>query len=162
MDMVDVATEPAGSRQGGGWTTKASFHALSKRLLHAMMTNDSFTVVMGGHSAAAGHGNHFLQSYMMQFHKVMEPIFKRLGMNLITRNIAHGGLGTMQNALGSKSLYGDNVDMMVWDSGMTENDDPSFDLFCRQALLGGKRAPVLWSTGKFNVLKDLHMNVDGK
>jgi len=159
-DKLDVATERSGSMAGGGWTTKASFHGLVKRLLHAMMTNDSFTVVMGGHSAAAGHGNHFLQSYMMQFHKIMEPVFKRLGMNLITRNIANGGMGTMQNALGSKSLYGDNVDIMVWDSSMTENDDPSFDLFCRQALIGGKRAPVLWSSGKFNVLKDLHLNAD--
>jgi hypothetical protein len=33
-----------------------------RRVLHAVMTEDTFTV-MGGHSAAAAHGNHFQQSY---------------------------------------------------------------------------------------------------
>ena len=32
----------------------------------------------------------------MQFHFLMEPIFDKLGMNLITRNMAMGGLGTIQ------------------------------------------------------------------
>jgi hypothetical protein len=45
-----------GLRDNGGWTTKRSFDGLVRRLLHAMMTSDTFTVVMGGHSAAAGQG----------------------------------------------------------------------------------------------------------
>lgn len=45
-----------GDQGNGGWTTKRSFDGLVRRLLHAMMTQDTFTVVMGGHSAAAGHG----------------------------------------------------------------------------------------------------------
>lgn len=40
----------------GGWTTTRSMQGLSRRLLHAIMTRDTFTFVMGGHSAAAGHG----------------------------------------------------------------------------------------------------------
>jgi hypothetical protein len=36
-----------------------------RRVLHAVMTEDTFTV-MGGHSAAAAHGNHFQQSYTTQ------------------------------------------------------------------------------------------------
>jgi hypothetical protein len=40
----------------GGWTTKRSMQGLSRRLLHAIMTRDTFTFIMGGHSAAAGHG----------------------------------------------------------------------------------------------------------
>ena len=50
-----------------------SYDALVKKLLNAMMTNDHFFVVLGGHSAAAGHGNNFHQSYMMQFQELMEP-----------------------------------------------------------------------------------------
>ena len=34
-----------GNRGNGGWTTKRSFDGLVRRLLHAMMTNDTFTVV---------------------------------------------------------------------------------------------------------------------
>jgi hypothetical protein len=71
------------------------------------MTRDTFTFVLGGHSAAAGHGNHFKQSYTMQFHKVMEPVFSYLGVRLISRNLAQGGLGTIQSALGSADIYGD-------------------------------------------------------
>jgi hypothetical protein len=60
---IDIANEnpPAkyarrGDRSDGGWTTKRSYDGLVRRLLHAMMTSDTFTVVMGGHSAAAGQG----------------------------------------------------------------------------------------------------------
>ena len=54
---------------------------------------------------------------MMQFHKVMEPVFARLGVKLITRNVGMGGLGTIQNGIGSGSIYGDEVDLLIWDSG---------------------------------------------
>ncbi len=163
LDLEDPQVkEPKDSYQQGGWTTRKSFEGLARRLLHAMMTNDTFTVVLGGHSAAAGHGNLFLQSYMMQFHHVLEPIFDRLGVKLITRNLARGGLGTLQDSLGSGSLYGDEVDMILWDSSMTENDKTSPDLFFRQALIGGKRAPVLMAWNKqFENLKTLHLGTDG-
>lgn len=53
----------------------------------------------------------------MQFHKIMAPIFARLGVKLITRNLAQGGLGTIQHSLGSASLYGDDIDLLLWDAG---------------------------------------------
>jgi hypothetical protein len=54
---------------------------------------------------------------MMQFHKIMYPVFARLGVKLITRNMGQGGLGTIQAGLGSGSIYGDEVDLLLWDSG---------------------------------------------
>jgi hypothetical protein len=47
---VENAQAPAkygkrGDRGNGGWTTKRSFDGLVRRLLHAMMTQDTFTVV---------------------------------------------------------------------------------------------------------------------
>ena len=45
-----------GTRGTGGWTTQRSFDGLVRRILHALMTSDTFTVVMGGHSASAGEG----------------------------------------------------------------------------------------------------------
>jgi hypothetical protein len=166
MEKIDLAKDgpPAqftkrGDKGNGGWTTNRSFDGLIRRLLHAIMTNDTFTVVMGGHSAAAGHGNHFHQSYMMQFHKIMAPIFARLGVKLVTKNMAQGGLGTVHNALGMGSLYGDEIDLLLWDSGMTEPSVAHQDLFLRQGLLGGKRVPVVWG-GNFNILRDLHELAD--
>lgn len=148
-------------RDSGGWTTKRSADGLERRLLHAMMTSDTFTVVMGGHSASAGEGNHFRQSYMMQFHQIMAPIFARLGVKLITRNFGMGGLGTLHNALGSGSIYGDEVDLLLWDSGMTEPEGIAHDIFARQGLLGGNRVPVIWGRGmNFENLKILHEYAD--
>ena len=40
----------------GGWTTPKSFDGLVRRVLHAIMTQDTFTFILSGHSAAAGHG----------------------------------------------------------------------------------------------------------
>jgi hypothetical protein len=156
----DSVSEPLDSIEKGGWIAKKSFKSLSRRILHAMMTGDTFTVVVGGDQSAAGHGNHFVQSYMMQFHRVLEPVLARVGVKLITRNCAQEGIGTFQHALGSGSLYGDEIDMIVWDSSMTETDKKSIGIFYRQALLAGKRAPVLWG-GPFDLLKEFYKNVDG-
>ena len=46
--------------------TTRSWKGLQRRLLHAIMTQDSFVLSMGGHSAAARHGNRFLPSYTLQ------------------------------------------------------------------------------------------------
>jgi hypothetical protein len=53
----------------------------------------------------------------------MAPIFARLGVKLITRNMAQGGMGTVHSSMGSGSIYGNEVDLLIWDSG-------TFDL-CR-------------------------------
>jgi hypothetical protein len=159
---LSTATEPPpefrkrGQREIGGWTTKKSFDGLVRRLLHAMLTQDTFTVVLAGHSAAQGQGNFFRQSYIMQFHRIMKPIFERLGVKLITRNMSQGGMGTLQNGMGAEDIYGKDIDLFLWDSGMTENGAPHhIDLVLRQVLLGGNRVPVLWG-GPFELLKMLH------
>ena len=57
-----------------------------------------------------------------------------------------GGLGTVHNGLASDSiLYGPDVDVLMWDSSMTEKVKASQDLFHRQYILGGKIDPILWS-----------------
>ena len=62
-DGKDDAPSSSSSARGGGtrdgtvgWMYERSFRALSKKLLKAMITNDHFFVTLGGHSAAAGHG----------------------------------------------------------------------------------------------------------
>jgi hypothetical protein len=40
--------------QDAGWTTASSMQGLVRRVLHSVMTGDTFTLVVGGHSAAAG------------------------------------------------------------------------------------------------------------
>jgi len=42
----------------------------------------------------------------------MEPVFARLGVKLLSHNIAFGGLGTMQTSLASGDLYGREIDIL--------------------------------------------------
>ncbi|KAL7493809.1 hypothetical protein ACHAWT_002711, partial [Skeletonema menzelii] len=144
---VHIASEISGIGPdiGVAWIYQDSFDALVKKLLNAMMTNDHFFVTLGGHSAAAGHGNNFFQSYMMQFHDVMEPVFDRLGMVLVTANLAQGGMGTLQAVLAGGDIYGEK-DFMVWDSSMTEKGALQ-DVFGRMMLLSGHRVPILFDIG---------------
>lgn len=83
----------------GGWSTYKSLEGLKRRLLHAVMTEDTFVFALGGHSAAAGHGNLFVQSYAVQVQWIMEAIFARLGVRHQAKNFANGGLGTVQVSL---------------------------------------------------------------
>ena len=165
LDLDDASAKPdAEMMSKGGWATRKSLHGLSLRLLHSMMTSDTFTIVLGGHSAAAGHGNHFLQSYMMQMYKVLRPIFDRVGVELIVRNLAQGGMGTIHKTMGSLDMYGENIDVLIWDSSMTEKEAYAISLFYRQQLMSGKHIPVLISGpgGPFDILRDMYLHADGK
>jgi hypothetical protein len=127
-----------------GYTTTATLLSLRKRLLHAILTEDMFVFVMGGHSAAAGHGCHFQQSYTLQVQRIMEPILARMGVYHQSHNFAMGGLGTAQNCLAARELYGPNIDVLMWDSGMTEGEDYVRDLFARNGFLTLEKVPLLW------------------
>jgi hypothetical protein len=91
----------------------------------------------------------------------MKPIFERLGVKLITRNISFGGMGTVHSAMGSRDILGKEIDLILWDSGMTENgNQPHIDLFMRQALIAGNRVPIIWGAGNWDLLKLFHETVD--
>ncbi|KAL7579687.1 hypothetical protein ACA910_021834 [Epithemia clementina (nom. ined.)] len=136
--------EPPQGKGGGGSMPTQSFHGLQRRVLHAVMTEDRFTVAMAGHSAAAGHGNHFQQTYTLQIQRILEPIFARLGVIMSARNFGMGGLGTLHNTIASGDIYGQDVDILLWDSGMTEKEKEARGIMAIQGLVGMDRAPFLW------------------
>ena len=51
----------------------------------------------------------------------MEPIFARLGVWHESRNFGNGGMGTSHHALAAGSMYGPDVSLLMWDSGMFSN-----------------------------------------
>ena len=84
------------------------------------------------------------QSYTLQVQRILQPIFARLGVYHEARNYGQGGLGTLQNSLSVQSLYGTDIDMLLWDSGMTEkNNGQGIEMMARQALLGRYKIPIL-------------------
>jgi hypothetical protein len=173
----------------GGWTTQRSFDGLKRRLIHAMMTNSNFTVVITGSWQSMGYGgNHDWQSMAGVFETLLKGLFEKLGVNLVVRAIglppllglsldeetelAKGGRSTLIHSLGWSSIYGSDVDMVVWDDystvegiGKSSHDLDQFgaqlfDLFARQALLSGSTTlPFLWG-GDFAVLRNLHEHAD--
>jgi hypothetical protein len=96
-------------KDNGGWTTPESWAGLKRRLLHAIMTEDSFVFAMGGHSSSAGHGNHLQQSYTLMVSWVLQPVLARLGVRHQARNFGNGGMGTVHNGMGSGSVYGPDI-----------------------------------------------------
>ena len=172
----------------GGWTTERSFDGLKRRLIHAMMTNSNFTVVITGSWQSMGYGgNHAWQSIAGVFETLLKGLFEKLGVNLVVRAIglpplaglsleeemelAKGGRSTLIHALGFSSIYGSDVDMIVWDDYSSKEDGTSshaldefgaqlFDFFARQALLSGTtHLPFIWG-GDFTVLRNLHEHAD--
>ena len=151
------STEPLSGNgdRGAAWMHETAFDMLARKLLHSMITNDEFYVVLGGHSAAAGHGNNFHQTKAMSFHLLMEPVLQKLGVRLISKNLAMGGLGTIHFSFGQGSLYGER-DLIFWDSQMTENDAGSRDFYNKQALLNGERVPVLITNNVYNLDEEMN------
>jgi hypothetical protein len=144
-----------------GWHDRKGWDNLQRRILHAIMSEDSFSYLMGGHSAAAGHGNHFWQSYTLQLNKVIEPVFARLGVFFRAHNVGMGGLGTAHNAAGAKDIYGDDIDILMWDSGMTEKSWPHIDLFFRQNFISGRKVPVIWGSLGGEKIRQFALNTGG-
>lgn len=82
-----------------------------------------------------------------------------MGVKHEARNFGNGGLGTTQNGIAAASSYGPDVDMLMWDSGMTEREEEAKDMMARQQLLAGKKVPILWSFGE-KTLAFLNTNAD--
>jgi hypothetical protein len=152
--QVNFPTRGAYGGEDGGWTTRNTWAGLKRRLLHAIMTEDSFIVAMAGHSSAAGHGNLFQQSYTLQIQWILEAVFSRMGVRHESRNFGMGGMGTSQNGIAASSIYGPDVDFLHWDSGMTEQDLHLIELLARQQILGGAKVPVVW-----NMLPEVSMGL---
>ena len=90
---------------------------------------------------------------------ILEAIFARLGVRHQSRNFGNGGLGTAHNAIGAGSIYGPDVDILMWDSGMTEKGNGFHQLFTRQGLMGGIKVPFLLSSDP-GVMVQLHNEAD--
>ena len=178
IDLADATAQPpADYMDNGGWTTKRSFDGLVRRLLHSVMSNDVFTVVIVGDGPmASGAGNHFAQTYGMQFESIMAPIFARLNTKFVVRHMTRedgGGGGPLLDGLGFADLIsggsGDDgvagVDLLVWDSSGLDiakaapTFDAELDMLIRQAALGGEdRIPYIMDAGgmSLEVLRSLH------
>lgn len=78
-----------------------------------------FVWATGGHSASAGHGNLFNESYTAVLERVLQPVFASTGLDFVGRNYAMGGMASAPAlALCVDAVYGMDIDVLSWDFGM--------------------------------------------
>ena len=109
----------------------------------------TFTWVVGGHSAAAGHGNLFNQTYAYVIEQSLQGLFGSLGIKFYAKNFAMGGTkSSPEIALCMESLFGTDVDIVSWDYGMTDGRSPQlYNLWSQRAGIHSTR-PMLFSYGQ--------------
>ena len=85
------------------------------------LKNVTFTWAVGGHSAAAGHGNLFNQSYSDVLENIAQPLFAALGIEFRAKNYAMGGTSSgPEVAMCLSEVFGLDLDVLSWDYGMTD------------------------------------------
>jgi hypothetical protein len=139
---VDIEGNP---HKGIAFLRADAQEGLVRKLLHAMMTHDEFYVVaVGGEHLYQGHN--LWRTQVMQFQQIMEPVFDKLGMQLISRNMGMEASTTI-SALGGADVYGEaDIFWYIPDSrrdNATVESDGQMDLLQRQAILAGERVPII-------------------
>jgi hypothetical protein len=90
-------------------------------LLFPAMTFSKMIWATGGHSASAGHGNIFNETYTAFMERDVKDVFASVGIDFEARNYAMGGTGSSpEMALCFEQVFGLDVDMFSWDYGMLE------------------------------------------
>eukprot|EP00522_Entomoneis_paludosa_P014581 CAMPEP_0172441466 /NCGR_PEP_ID=MMETSP1065-20121228/2014_1 /TAXON_ID=265537 /ORGANISM="Amphiprora paludosa, Strain CCMP125" /LENGTH=533 /DNA_ID=CAMNT_0013190857 /DNA_START=33 /DNA_END=1634 /DNA_ORIENTATION=- len=121
------------------------------KLLRSIVTGIPQNMVWatGGHSAAAGHGNLFNESYSMVLQKYMKPVFEQSGIKFEVRPYGMGATSTgPEIASCIKEVFGNDFDILWWDYGMTTGFKNQFyiEYFLRRAVLN-KNNPAFVAYG---------------
>jgi hypothetical protein len=78
----------------------------------------------GGHSASAGHGNLYNESYTAFIERDLKGIFGAIGIDFEGRNYAMGGTNSgAEISMCWEQIFGNDVDFFVWDYGMTDGGE---------------------------------------
>ena len=112
-------------------------------------SNTTFTWAVGGHSAAAGHGNLFHQAYGNIIEKYLKGPFRTMGIEFRSKNYAMGGTKSgPEVSMCMESIFGRDVDVLSWDYGMTDGRAPGlYNLWAQRAGAHPTR-PILFSFGQ--------------
>jgi len=135
VTVGEEGSEGVSGDDGVAWMSREGYDLLVRKILHAMITNDDFFVVEAGDDLWEGEGENFHMQKVMQFHYIMEPVFDKLGMNLISR-VMPGG---MEMLMAGNGIIGEK-DVLLWESSNTNSDH---GWIWRQVFLSGERLPVI-------------------
>ena len=125
----------------------------------------TFVWAVGGHSAAAGHGNLFRNAYANIIEESLKLVFEPIGIRFLGKNYAMGGTKSgPEVAFCMESIFGRDVDILSWDYGMTDGRSPElYNLWVQRANTLHSR-PILFSFGQRyadGIHGDLEQNAGG-
>lgn len=125
----------------------------------------TFIWAVGGHSAAAGHGNLFRNAYANVIEESLQLVFGPIGIQFLGKNYAMGGTKSgPEVAFCMESIFGSDVDILSWDYGMTDGRSAElYNLWVQRANILDSR-PILFSYGQRysdKIHGDLEMNAGG-
>jgi hypothetical protein len=124
---------------------------VSIKILEYMRTGTPQPLVWatGGHSASAGHGNFFNESYTSILNS-NSAVFEDVGLAFAARSYAMGGTSSgPEIATCAKEIFGLDVDMVAWDYGMCDGRNyASFELYAyRVGALPNRPAVLMMQPG---------------
>jgi len=108
----------------------------------------TYTWVVGGHSASAGHGNLFHQSYGAVLERLASPVFESLGITFYGKNFGMGGTSSAPElTMCMNAIFGMDMDVLSWDYGMTDGRNPHFYHMWTERAASHPTNPILFTYG---------------
>ena len=114
------------------------------RILRAAASSDpKFVASFGGYSVTVGRGNLFSQSFPFVMENVLKKPLKEIGIKLIVRNAAIGGIPSFPYGWCLPNFLGEDADLVSWDYSMNEgNDATGLEAYIRQAMATLPKRPL--------------------
>ena len=114
---------------------KLAVQHTAKRILRAAASDDpTFVASFGGYSVTVGRGNMFNQSFPFIMESVLKEPLKKLGVDLVVRNAAIGGIPSFPYGWCLSNFLGEDSDLVSWDYSMNEgNDATGLESYIRHA-----------------------------
>ena len=106
--------------------------------------HNQFVIAFGGYSVTVGRGNFYNQSYPFIMQNVLKPVFKSMGLELVVRNSAIGGIPSFPYGFCLPNFLGMDADVVSWDYGMNEgNGAEAFESYLRHSISTLPKRPMM-------------------
>lgn len=123
-----------------------SMDATAQRMVDAARAGRPLVMAFSGYSITVGRGNFFNQSFPFEVQRILqEPIKQLLGIPLVVRNGAIGGIPSFPYGFCLEHFLGTDPDIISWDYSMNEGpkDSSVLEAFVRQAAQQLPKRPMM-------------------
>lgn len=122
-----------------------SIETTAARMAEASQAGRPFVMAFSGYSVTVGRGNYFNQSFPFEVQRILsEPMQKLLGIPLVVRNAAIGGIPSFPYSFCLEHFVGSDPDVLSWDYSMNEgSSESSMEAFLRQSMQQLPKRPMI-------------------